>query len=187
MGNYAGDAGAVNLELHTDNRARVYLQPQTTLAERLGAERLRDESLVSKALGVLREEQTTALFVYLHQVDTTGHTVGFDPDLTEYRRAIENVDTEIGRLIETLNARPNFVQEDWLIAICTDHGGLGTRHGSGHKDPEILNVFLIFSGSSVPKGKISRPVYLVDLVPTVLTHLGIRLDPSWSLDGHPIF
>lgn len=35
-------------------------------------------------------------------------------------------------------------------------------------------------GQSLP---VSRPVTLVDIVPTVLAHLGVPADPAWALDG----
>jgi hypothetical protein len=47
-------------------------------------------------------------------------------------------------------------------------------------------VFLIISGPGAAPGKIAGPTYLVDVAATALTHLGIPLDPTWKLDGHPV-
>ena len=38
----------------------------------------------------------------------------------------------------------------------------------------------------MPEGRIDRPVFNVDLVPTVLAHLGIAVDPAWQLDGRAV-
>jgi len=103
-----------------------------------------------------------------------------------YRHAIEQVDAHIGRVVEALSARKYPAGEDWLIVVTSDHGGKGFKHGGGHDQPEVIHSFLIVSGASAARGKIQRQTYLVDIVPTLLTHLGVRLDPEWQLDGRPI-
>jgi hypothetical protein len=190
MGNFAPQTASLNLELHTDNRVRLYLDPGTGRSATLGAlqrENLMDSNLVSRAIHVLRNDDPTAMFVYFHQADSAGHSLGFGPNFPEYIRAIENVDGHVGRLIEAIRSRPSYANEDWLICVCADHGGLDTRHDRGHQDPEILNVLLIFNGRSVPAGRIARQTYLVDLAPTALTHLGVPIDPAWQLDGQRPF
>ncbi len=186
MGNFAPQTAALNLELHTDNRIRLYLDPGNGRSATLGSLQREDEmdsNLIDRAIRALREDDPTAMFVYFHQCDSAGHSLGFGPDRPEYIKAIQNVDTHVGRLIEAVQSRPSYANEDWLICVCTDHGGLDTRHDRGHQDPEILNVFLIFSGRSVPPGTPATQTYLVDLVPAVLSHLGVAIDPAWQLDG----
>jgi predicted AlkP superfamily pyrophosphatase or phosphodiesterase len=141
---------------------------------------------VQKALTLLKEGNPDALLVHLDNVDGTGHSKGFSPKVPEYLQAIEEVDAHIGRLLEALHKRPTYVREDWLIIVCTDHGGKGTGHGSGHKVPEVREVFLIISGPSVERGKIVGPTYLVDVAVTALTHLGVPIEPKWQLDGRPV-
>ena len=34
--------------------------------------------------------------------------------------------------------------------------------------------------------KIPGSTYLVDVPVTALTHLGVRIDPAWQLDGRPV-
>jgi arylsulfatase A-like enzyme len=70
--------------------------------------------------------------------------------------------------------------------VTSDHGGQGTNHGGGHNDPDVLHSFLIVSGMAATKGKLDAPTYLVDVVPTILAHLGIAADPAWQLDGRPV-
>lgn len=60
----------------------------------------------------------------------------------------------------------------------------GVRHGGGHDDPEILHGFLLVSGESVNNRISPRQTYIVDVVPTVLEHLEIAIDPD--LDGQSI-
>lgn len=32
-------------------------------------------------------------------------------------------------ILNAIESRPTYAQEDWLIVITTDHGGIGTSHG----------------------------------------------------------
>lgn len=183
MGNY-GDAGAghLNLELHTDNRVRVYINPDA--GDRMARELETDTAATDAAVEILAEEEPTAMWLYLHQPDAAGHGYGFSPHVAEYIHAIENFDGHVGRIVEAIENRPSYEDEDWLIVITTDHGGYGTGHGGGHDIPEILHGFLLVSGDGVHNRISPRQTYIVDAVPTVLQHLGLALDPD--LDGEPL-
>ena len=126
------------------------------------------------------------MFVYFENVDDTGHRKGFHPTVPEYVQAIEQVDRHVGEVIGSLHARPHYAEENWLVVVATDHGGQGIDHGGGGVLPEISTVFMIISGADVVRGKISGPTNQVDVVATILTHLGISLKPEWKLDGHPV-
>ncbi len=135
---------------------------------------------------LLQEKDPTAVFFYIGQVDETGHKVGFHPSVTEYVEAIERADGHVGEVLAALRSRPNVAAEDWLVLVTSDHGGKGTGHGDGHKEPEILNSFMIVSGPAAQHGKLDEVTYLVDVPVTALTHLGVALDPAWKLDGRPV-
>ena len=145
-----------------------------------------DEAVAAEAVRLLREENPTAMFVYLGNVDETGHVHGFHPSVEPYVTEIETVDRLVGTVLQALRERPSYGEEDWLILVGTDHGGQGTGHGNGQNVPEILNGFLIASGPAAARGKIEQPTYIVDIVPTALAHLGIDIDPAWKLDGRPV-
>lgn len=68
-------------------------------------------------------------FLYFDAVDHAGHTIGFNPDSAAYISAIEGVDSAIGRVLTAMRARPTYSDEDWLILMVTDHGGIGQGHG----------------------------------------------------------
>jgi predicted AlkP superfamily pyrophosphatase or phosphodiesterase len=145
-----------------------------------------DEQVEREAVRLLAEDDPAALFVYFGQVDEAGHNHGFHPEVKAYRRAIERVDAHLGRVLAALRGRKNFEGESWLVLVTTDHGGKGLKHGGGHAVPEVLHSFLIVSGPAAAQGKIEGPTYLVDVVPTVLAHLGVRADPEWGLDGRAV-
>lgn len=187
FGNYNGKAGALNLELHEKNSVRVYVQPPDPRnTDALAREGERDKTIADTAVRILREEDPTAMFVYFHQTDATGHAIGFSPEVPEYITAIENIDSRVNSLLQAVQSRPNFKHEDWLTIVCTDHGGLKRSHSDGLNVPEIRRVFLIAHGPSVAPGKISQQAYLVDVTATALQHLLGEVDPKWQLDGKPV-
>lgn len=187
LGNYDGKAGALNLELHEDNSVRVYVQPPNPKnSSALAREGERDQLIAAEAARILREEDPTALFVYFHQTDATGHGIGFSPEVPEYITAIENIDARVNAVLKAMQSRPNFENEDWLTIICTDHGGLKRSHSNGLKVPEIRRVFLIVHGPSVQPGRILKQAYLVDVTATALAHLLGEVDPQWQLDGKAV-
>jgi predicted AlkP superfamily pyrophosphatase or phosphodiesterase len=145
-----------------------------------------DTSATDQAVKELTEGNPDVLFLYIGQVDVAGHAKGFHPSVPEYIEAIERADNLVGRAVEAVKARKTYADEDWLIVVTSDHGGKGTGHGGGHKIPEILNSFLIVSGSAAKRGTFEEQTYLVDAPVTVLTHLGVKLDESWKLDGRAV-
>ena len=134
----------------------------------------------------LADEALTVLFHYIGQVDEAGHAKGFHPSVPEYLAAIEQADRHVGELLAAMRARPAYENEDWLVLVTSDHGGKWLGHGNGHDIPEIRNSFLVVSGKSAKRGRIDQETYLVDVVPTALTHLGVRPQPEWKLDGQAV-
>lgn len=145
-----------------------------------------DAQIAQAAVKALTADKLTAAFVYFGQIDETGHADGFHPSVPTYIAAIERVDAYIGELLAALKSRKTYDNEDWLILVTADHGGQGTGHGDGHKDPDVACSFLIVSGTAAQRGKIAEECGLVDAVPTVLAHLGVPIDPKWQLDGRPV-
>jgi predicted AlkP superfamily pyrophosphatase or phosphodiesterase len=172
---YEKIVSAADVSLHYEEKVRSlsgYDRSDTLAAE---------EAVKQLTLG-----NPDALFLYIGQVDETGHAHGFHPTVPEYIAAIERADALIGRVITAMKARPTYAQEDWLVIVTSDHGGKGRNHGGGHNDPEILNSFLIVSGPSARRGTFTEQVYLVDASVTALAHLGIKPKDGWRLDGRAV-
>lgn len=145
-----------------------------------------DVKAADAVIKVLSEQDPTALFYYIGQVDETGHKHGFHPTVPEYITAIEQADRHIGDVLETLEERENFDDEEWLIVVTSDHGGRGTGHSQGHQEPEILNSFIIVSGDAAQRGHLEQETFLVDAPATVLKFLGVDLESEWEFDGQPV-
>jgi predicted AlkP superfamily pyrophosphatase or phosphodiesterase len=145
-----------------------------------------DTAATDDAVKEITENDPTAVFLYIGQVDVAGHAKGFHPSVPEYIEAIQRADKLVGRAVDAVKARKTYADEDWLIVVTSDHGGKGTGHGGGHKSPEILNSFLIVSGPSAERGEFQEQVYLVDAPVTILSHLGVKIDDAWKLDGRDV-
>ena len=70
--------------------------------------------------------------VTLDACDYAGHGTGFSNKSPAYVQAFLDSDSYALRLIDAVKARANYADEDWLIIICTDHGG---DEGGGHGSP----------------------------------------------------
>lgn len=81
------------------------------------------------AINILADPDLDCAFIYFDKNDLTGHSSGFSPDNPAYINSIQAVDVQVGRIVTALKARPTYAQEDWLILLTTDHGGIGTGHG----------------------------------------------------------
>lgn len=100
-----------------------------------------------------------AIFVHLDDPDYAGHANGFSPFVFPYLDAIEAMDVQVGLMMDALQARPGFLNEDWLVLVTTDHGGIGTTHGGNSM--EERRVFVIASGESFAPQLIQRDTLMV--------------------------
>ncbi len=133
---------------------------------------------------VMADPDLDVLFVAFDDVDGAGHSYGYDPTNENYLNTIEITDNYIGLIMDGLYARPTYYQENWLIIITADHGGIGTSHG-GNSLAE-RTTFLIVNGPDSLQGAISPAPDLVDAGVTALTFLAGELDCEWDLDGKAV-
>jgi arylsulfatase A-like enzyme len=101
-----------------------------------------------------------------------------------YDAGIRQLDAELGRLFAFLRD-DGWLEKSYLI-VTSDHGEEFLDHGgflhSRNHYREVLRVPLIWLGPSLPAGiRITTPVSLVDVLPTLLGLLGIPV-PS-GIDG----
>ena len=106
-----------------------------------------DEALSAATVSYLSNSDPDCMFIHFDEVDGAGHGNGFSIDVPQYIAAIENVDLLIGPILTALENRPNYANEDWLILLTPDHGGIGTSHGGTTIDEQ--RVFFIASGDNV--------------------------------------
>ena len=109
------------------------------------------------------------IFLYLHSFEP--HL----PDVTgSYAGDIARMDSELGRFLEAVQRR------NALIAVFSDHGEdpsrASRRHGFDLKQ-DLLSVPLIVR-DGLHAGVVSDPAQLVDLMPTILEFVDVRIPGS---------
>lgn len=104
-----------------------------------------------------------------------------------YRGELEYFDRQLGDLLDRLDE--TWGLDDTLVAFTSDHGeafnekGLVFHPGSALYD-ENIHIPIILSGPGIGRGEVETPVSNVDLVPTILSRVGI--DPLSSMAGEDI-
>ena len=62
--------------------------------------------------------------LYLYNCDRIGHRDGFGLGTESYVVATrEMIDERVSKIAKTVEAREARMNEDWLVIVCTDHGG----------------------------------------------------------------
>ena len=140
-----------------------------------------DGSVAQGAADYMSTPELDALFLDFDHVDHAGHSYGYSPEVNQYIDAIENVDEYIGWVIEAMENRPTFQNEDWLIMITSDHGGIGYNHGG--QSIEERQIPIILSGPLVSGETIPEQSYLTNMAPTLLHYFGVENNCEWQLDG----
>ena len=121
-----------------------------------------DEAVTVLTEKVLAEEAPELSFVYLGAVDVTGHTAGAG---TAYREAARAADRRLGRLVATVNARPD--ADAWTIVAVTDHGHLDGG-GHGGREPEVATAWAAGRGPGLSPLAPSPVTRHTDIAPLVL-------------------
>lgn len=127
-----------------------------------------------------------AIYLFLDDVDIAGHSTGYcgeRADCSGYFQEIEQVDGQIGQVLNAMSARPNFANEDWQIIITSDHGG-NPDGGHGGGTPERRTIPFLVSGRNVAAGTPFPAPRNVDVAKTLFTHLGV--DVPNIIDGHAV-
>ena len=118
-----------------------------------------------------RPDAPSALMVFDDAPDAGGHNTGFYPYGKQYQPLVIEAMKRFGNLLDTIKARPTFADEDWLIVLCSDHGGCGTRHNlsGGHCN----TVPLLYCGKKIPEGRIAGRPGNLGIAANVLRHFGL--------------
>ncbi|CAG8805172.1 28430_t:CDS:1, partial [Dentiscutata erythropus] len=113
------------------------------------------------------------LFIHLTDVDEHGHGYGFGSQ--PYLDQIKIMDSQIATILKAIEEAG--WNDDSLIMMTTDHGGVGKGHG-GSSDQEV-NVFLAVRGVGIePNSKIESDVKNMDCAALALYALGKDI-PEW--------
>jgi hypothetical protein len=141
-----------------------------------------DQLMTNRVVNLMQNSATDVVMTFFSDVDGAGHTCGFDPAASCYLSEIANTDTQIGQIMSAMAARPNFANEDWLVILTTDHGGLGTNHHGG-LPPQRTIPFIVAGPLATTVLPQAHPRQ-TDVAATVLTYFGAPIPANY--DGHAV-
>ncbi len=125
--------------------------------------------------------------------DKNGHRIRLEGDRLRRARAgyyglIEDVDAQIGTIVEAFRARSEAAGRPWVVVVTSDHGEMLGDHGYFRKCQPYegsANIPLIVTGSAAlgfEAGNVcKRPTCLEDVMPTLLDLAGV--EPLAPVDG----
>ena len=141
-----------------------------------------DELMTNRVVDLMQTSATDAVMMFYSDTDTAGHTFGFDPAAPGYLAEIESTDAQIGQVLSAMAARPTFSNEDWLVLLTSDHGGLGTGHHGG-LPPQRTIPFIVAGPLATTILPQAHPRQ-VDVAATVLAYFGAPIPSNY--DGRAV-
>lgn len=137
-------------------------------------------SIVRGARAALQPACPGLFFFHLPDADRAGHKYGWTS--RAYMAATCRLDAALGEIDALSEASSD--PETLLIALA-DHGGGGIDfhdHESDH--PHDVTIPLVLGGGRVSRGELAPFSSLLDVPPTVLWALGVKVPERWS--GRPL-
>lgn len=130
---------------HFTRRNSTYINEKNYIEQNnINAKFLRAKSDAGTASNVLAdlgsEECSDFIFLTLEYTDHNGHATGFSLQNPKYVNGFRNADAAGADFIEAIESRPAYQNEDWLILITTDHGGIGKDHGGASFEERITFI-----------------------------------------------
>lgn len=110
-----------------------------------------DEKNYSEMIKILNAKNPPgSILWFIDAPDLGGHRSGFYPYGPLYLAALNKCDQFLEATFNTIARRQDFANEDWLIIITSDHGGIESTHGPRGSQLETLPFIVV--GSNIPAG-----------------------------------
>ncbi|MES2519143.1 MAG: alkaline phosphatase family protein [Bacteroidota bacterium] len=144
-----------------------------------------DDFVIANACTTLKKDAPDLSWIYLEYTDEMGHRHGDSPD---FLNALNKLDSQIGKLGETIRYREKKFNEEWLVIITTDHGRdtFGYHHG-GQTNRE-RNTWMATNYLRMNDYFKKQQPAIVDIAPTILRFLEVPTsrDQQFEIDGVPM-
>lgn len=104
-----------------------------------------DEQVKTRTLNNINQNNSDLLMVQFSDVQAAGMTGGFVVANAKYKESLDKVDGYIGEILNALEARPKFEFENWLVVICSNHGGKADGSYGGSSQEELLTFSMYYN------------------------------------------
>ena len=109
------------------------------------------------------------LMIYLDDCDNAGHTHRFSTTSPEYMATVRLVDRQIGEILTAIRNRPDFINEEWMITLSADHGGIDHEHGVWNA-PDSYTTPLYVSSKDIDAGEMRGDPRNFDAAAYIIKH-----------------
>jgi len=82
-----------------------------------------DEDVKNKVIASLGIEDRTVITAHFEDLKKAGESSGFDLSFNDYREAINSFDSQVADILQALEQREHYDQENWLVIITSSQGG----------------------------------------------------------------
>jgi hypothetical protein len=144
-----------------------------------------DEQVVDAAAATIKKDAPDLSWIYLEYTDDMGHMYGDSP---QFEVAVRKLDAQLGKIYQAINQREKNNNEEWLLAITTDHGRdekTGKNHG-GQSDRQRSTWMVSNYKPLNSYATYYRPA-IVDIMPSIARFMDVKLPKmvSYEMDGTP--
>ena len=144
-----------------------------------------DEQVVDAAAATIKKDAPDLSWIYLEYTDDMGHMYGDSP---QFEVAVRKLDAQLGKIYQAINQREKNNNEEWLLAITTDHGRdekTGKNHG-GQSDRQRSTWMVSNYKPLNSYATYYRPA-IVDIMPSIARFMDVKLpkEVSYEMDGTP--
>jgi arylsulfatase A-like enzyme len=137
------------------------------------------DSVIVGSLVANFPEDFGVLFVHLLATDIAGHDAGW---MSQHQlNTIHLADEALGMLLAELDARN--LRSETLIIVTSDHGGLGSGHGTDA--PEDMTIPWVAAGPGIQTKTLTTRIHTMDTAASAAFALGLPIPEEW--DGVPIY
>ena len=138
-----------------------------------------DDEVIDRTVQIIRDLKPNFLFSCYDEPDEVGHKIGHDTP--EYYDQMTNNDMHLAKIIQAV--KDAGIENETLIMIMVDHGGLGKGHGA--KTMAEMQTPLIFWGKSVKQQpEMQQSIMMYDIGATIAWIFDLKFPQVWT--GRPV-
>lgn len=139
----------------------------------------KDNFCADTAATIIKRDKPLFTFIHFSQPDVAGHTIGHRTP--GYYKELESVDIRIGKIVQAV--KDAGIENETIIMITADHGGIGLEHG-GKTTDEIFIPWIICGKGVKSNHEIKDVIMTYDTGATIAYILGLKAPQSWR--GQPV-
>jgi len=147
---------AMNIQVFTTSQVfKDHLTDEADESELLA----NDDAVKSAVITALGDEEAGFITAHFSNPNNVGASVGYDESKPAYKDAILTFDDELGEMLDALEARPTYGEENWLVVVTSSIGGAYTVANDDNTvfSNPVANTFTIFSAARYSTRYISKP------------------------------